>query len=85
MAKTETLRLAHMSVRGAVQGVGFRPLVYRLAIKHNSKGWVCNTSKDVKIEVEGKTEAVKQFQFSLYSALARICLCKGFGDISKKK
>lgn len=85
MAKTETLRLAHMSVCDAVQGVGFRPLVYRLAIKHNSKGWVCNTSKDVKIEVGGKTEAAKQFQFSLYSALARICLCKGFGDISKKK
>ncbi len=77
MAKTKNLRLAHISVRGVVQGVGFRPFVYGLAIKHDLKGWVYNTSEDVKIEVEGKSEAVKQFQFSLCSALARICLQQG--------
>ncbi len=65
MAKTKNLRLAHISVRGVVQGVGFRPFVYGLAIKHDLKGWVYNTSEDVKIEVEGKSEAVKQFQLEL--------------------
>ncbi|GAI34857.1 unnamed protein product, partial [marine sediment metagenome] len=57
MAKIKTLALAHISVFGVVQGVGFRPFVYGLATKHNLKGWVCNTSEDVKIEIEGEAEA----------------------------
>ncbi len=65
MAKTEALRLAHISVRGVVQGVGFRPFVYGLATKYNLKGCVYNTSEDVKIEVEGETEAIRQFQLEL--------------------
>jgi len=44
-----------------VQGVGFRPFVYQLASKHNLKGWVCNTSGDVKIDVEGEKVALNQF------------------------
>ena len=44
-----------------VQGVGFRPFVYQLAAKHNLKGWVCNTSGDVKIEVEGEKSALDRF------------------------
>jgi len=47
--------LARLSVRGVVQGVGFRPFVYGLATKHNLKGWVCNTPEDVKIEIEENT------------------------------
>jgi hydrogenase maturation protein HypF len=65
MAKVETKKLAHISVRGIVQGVGFRPFVYGLAAKHNLRGWVCNTSEDVKIGVEGETEAIKQFKLEL--------------------
>jgi hydrogenase maturation protein HypF len=65
VAEVETLRLARISVRGIVQGVGFRPFVYGLATKHNVKGWVCNTSEDVKIEVEGKAEAIEQFYLEL--------------------
>ena len=62
------LELAQISVRGIVQGVGFRPFVYGLATKHNLKGWVCNTSEDVEIEVEGETEAIKQFHLELEAA-----------------
>jgi hydrogenase maturation protein HypF len=65
VAEVETLRLARISVRGIVQGVGFRPFVYGLATKHNVKGWVCNTSEDVKIEMEGKAEAIEQFYLEL--------------------
>ncbi len=61
----KTLRLARLSVRGVVHGVGFRPFVYGLATKHNLKGWVCNTSEDVKIEVEGEAEAIEQFYLEL--------------------
>jgi hydrogenase maturation protein HypF len=63
MSKTtrQSLKLASISVRGIVQGVGFRPFVYGLAVKHSLKGWVYNTSEDVRIEVEGGAEPVEQF------------------------
>jgi len=64
-AARQSLKLAFISVRGIVQGVGFRPFVYGLAVKHNLKGWVYNTSEDVKIEVEGEGEAIKQFEREL--------------------
>ncbi len=64
-AAKQSLKLASISVRGIVQGVGFRPFVYGLAVRHNLKGWVYNTSEDVKIEVEGKVQAVKQFEREL--------------------
>jgi len=65
MVKISTLGLVHISVRGVVQGVGFRPFVYQLATKYNLKGWVCNTSEDVKIEIEGDGEAIEQFLLAL--------------------
>jgi len=64
-ATRQSLKSASISVRGIVQGVGFRPFVYGLAIGHNLKGWVYNTSEDVKIEVEGEAEAVEQFEREL--------------------
>jgi hydrogenase maturation protein HypF len=64
-ATKQSLKLAHISVRGIVQGVGFRPFVYSLATKHKLKGWVYNTSEDVKIEVEGEAAAIEQFEREL--------------------
>ena len=61
MAKIGTLELARISARGVVQGVGFRPFVYQLASKYNLKGWVCNTSEDVKIEIQGESKDLKRF------------------------
>jgi hydrogenase maturation protein HypF len=61
----QSIKSASISVRGIVQGVGFRPFVYGLAVKHNLKGCVYNTSADVRIEVEGEVEAVKQFELEL--------------------
>jgi hydrogenase maturation protein HypF len=66
MAKTPVLSLARISVRGVVQGVGFRPFVYQLAVKHNLKGWVRNTSEDVKIEVEGNARDIERFLDGLH-------------------
>jgi hydrogenase maturation protein HypF len=54
-------KLARVSVQGVVQGVGFRPFVYRLAHEHNLKGWVRNTSGNVEIEVEGGEVALSDF------------------------
>jgi len=64
-ATRQSLKLARISVRGIVQGVGFRPFVYALAVEHSLKGWVYNTSEDVKIEVEGETKALGQFELEL--------------------
>jgi hydrogenase maturation protein HypF len=61
----QSLKSASISVRGIVQGVGFRPFVYGLAVKHNLKGWVYNTSEDVRIEIEGDAEAIEQFELEL--------------------
>jgi hydrogenase maturation protein HypF len=63
--KRQSSRSASISVRGIVQGVGFRPFIYGLAVRHNLKGWVYNTSEDVKIEVEGTAEAIRQFEQEL--------------------
>jgi hydrogenase maturation protein HypF len=74
-AAKQTLKSASISVRGIVQGVGFRPFVYGLAVKHKLKGRVSNTSEDVKIEVEGVAEAIEQFEWELRTKappLARI-------------
>jgi hydrogenase maturation protein HypF len=54
-------KLAKIKVRGVVQGVGFRPFIYRLAHEHSLKGWVRNTSGSVEIEVEGDEVALESF------------------------
>lgn len=53
-------RLA-LDIRGAVQGVGFRPFIYRLATSLRLTGWVRNCSEGVRIEVEGAGESVEAF------------------------
>jgi hydrogenase maturation protein HypF len=44
-----------------VQGVGFRPYIYRLAVETNLTGFITNTAAGVSIEVEGPADAVERF------------------------
>ena len=46
----------YIKVSGVVQGVGFRPFVYRLARAHELKGWVLNAEEGVEIHLEGEEE-----------------------------
>jgi hydrogenase maturation protein HypF len=54
-------RRTRFVVTGTVQGVGFRPFVYRLAAELELAGWVLNDAGGVAIEVEGPTDAVQAF------------------------
>ena len=57
----DTARRVRARVEGAVQGVGFRPYVYRLAGELELAGWVLNDERGVLLEVEGPAVAVEQF------------------------
>jgi hydrogenase maturation protein HypF len=48
-------------VKGVVQGVGFRPHVYKLAAEHKLGGWVKNDASGVTIEAEGPAPSVAAF------------------------
>ena len=72
---TDPTALKKIAIRGVVQGVGFRPFVYRLAHDHGLTGWVLNHSRGVEIEVEGPEEALAAFARDLETQappLARI-------------
>jgi len=51
-----------LEIEGIVQGVGFRPFVYRLAARHALSGWVKNLGGAVLAEVEGEAAAVAAFR-----------------------
>src|SRR3989304_469520 len=50
-----------VTIRGAVQGCGFRPFVYRLATTIGLTGWVSNTAQGLFIEVEGAPGHLEEF------------------------
>ena len=50
-----------IEVRGVVQGVGFRPFVYRLARQHGLTGWVLNAGTGVEIHLEGRDQPLESF------------------------
>ena len=58
--KTPVQRI-RLVIRGAVQGVGFRPFVYRLATELDLNGWVLNSAQGVFIELEGDPARLQHF------------------------
>ena len=49
-------------IRGVVQGVGFRPFIYRIAVESGLRGSVTNTPGSVIVHVEGKPEGIRRFR-----------------------
>ncbi len=56
-----------VEIEGIVQGVGFRPFVYRLALIHGLSGWVRNTPRGVLLEAEGERAGLDAFYAALTS------------------
>ena len=62
-------------IGGQVQGVGFRPFVYRAATRHGLTGHVGNTSDGVRVEVQGTDEALAAFAHALEHELSGLYDC----------
>jgi hydrogenase maturation protein HypF len=62
-----TLCAGRVRVRGVVQGVGFRPFVYRLAREHALSGSVVNSADGVDILIEGSATDIETFVTELHS------------------
>ncbi|MGD8343396.1 MAG: carbamoyltransferase HypF [Desulfobacterales bacterium] len=54
-----------IDVNGIVQGVGFRPFVYNLALRYDLKGEVANTAAGVSILIEGSPQDIRAFEAAL--------------------
>ena len=65
---TELLGVS-IHITGIVQGVGFRPFVYGLAVRLGINGWVKNTSAGVDIEVDGIADEMDAFVHSIKNEL----------------
>ena len=58
---TADIKTLDIKIQGRIQGVGFRPFIYRLASDYNLYGWVNNQTSHVKIHVEGIKKNVDSF------------------------
>ena len=58
----------HITIIGCVQGVGFRPFIYRLANQYHLAGHIRNTNSGVEIVVQGDAPDLSQFQTSILAS-----------------
>jgi hydrogenase maturation protein HypF len=61
LAGRKSAKRTRLTVQGIVQGVGFRPFVYGLAMRLGLRGFVLNDSAGVTIEIEGEEEKLAEF------------------------
>ncbi|MBN9389290.1 MAG: carbamoyltransferase HypF [Chloroflexi bacterium] len=64
-----TMQRQRLLVQGLVQGVGFRPFIYGLALRLDLGGFVLNDSEGVTIEIEGSPEQLVAFHSALHDEL----------------
>ena len=62
---TDRVRNIRIEIRGKVQGVGFRPFIFRQAKKYNLNGYVVNTTAGVLIEIAGNDNLIDNFLKSI--------------------
>ena len=62
METSEKSVYCHITITGVVQGIGFRPFIYNIALKHNLKGFVLNRGDaGVEIQVKGSKSQINAF------------------------
>jgi hydrogenase maturation protein HypF len=54
-----------IALTGLLQGIGFRPFIYRLAMQYQQAGWVANDNKYVIVEIEGESQKQSLFLSAL--------------------
>jgi hydrogenase maturation protein HypF len=59
--RSMTTRRVQITIQGAVQGIGFRPFIYRLAAELRLSGWVKNSLRGILIEAEGSPSRLEVF------------------------
>ncbi len=57
----------HIVLSGKVQGVGFRPFIYRIATQYQLAGWVRNRVGLVEIHIQGQAENLEKFVSEIFS------------------
>ena len=65
LRNNEVIKRARYLFAGIVQGVGFRPFIYRLAVRHGLAGFVQNRPDGVLVEVEGTASVIESFYSSV--------------------
>lgn len=68
------MKTYHIHIEGVVQGVGFRPFVYKLAIQNDLKGWVNNTNDGVHIEITESSEKAENFLQQILNNLPKLAI-----------
>ncbi len=70
---------------GTVQGVGFRPFIYRIAKENKLKGSVKNTGGGVEIELDGNNSQIKNFLTDFYEKLPPAAVIENISEIEPHK
>lgn len=82
MSPSQTIGGMRLLVNGVVQGVGFRPFIYRLAQKYELTGWVQNSSAGVMIEINGEQEKLDAFSQSIRTDLPPLARIESLAALS---
>lgn len=65
MLTDKKIQRRKISISGIVQGVGFRPFIFNLALKNNLSGFVLNNRLGVEVEAEGEVKSLDSFILSI--------------------
>ncbi len=72
------MRTFHIHIEGIVQGVGFRPFVYKLCLSHKLKGWVNNTNDGVHIHINTTKIKAEKLLKELIETAPKLAVITGY-------
>ncbi|MFN2322764.1 MAG: acylphosphatase, partial [Trueperaceae bacterium] len=72
-----------LRVTGTVQGVGFRPFVYRIALRDGLLGWVRNDVHGVTVEAIGSADQVERFAHALAAEAPPAARVEGVAELER--